>query len=100
MNEKFNKNAKVEQLTKMLLSSEEEKGVIVKYSFVQHRSFWVDSGFQPSPTLLKVSISVCPYIGCVVILSKRAQATMFHEHTDLKIKSYSAVWQNPPEMLL
>ena len=30
MNEKFNKNAKVEQLTKMFLSHEEEKGLIVK----------------------------------------------------------------------
>ena len=30
MNEKFNKNAKVEQLTKMFLSCEEEKGLIVK----------------------------------------------------------------------
>ena len=30
MNEKFNKNAKVEQLTKMVLSHEEEKGLIVK----------------------------------------------------------------------
>ena len=30
MNEKFNKNAKVEQLTKMILSREEEKGLIVK----------------------------------------------------------------------
>ena len=30
MNGKFNKNAKVEQLTKMFLSSEEEKGLIVK----------------------------------------------------------------------
>ena len=30
MNEKFNKNAKVEQLTKMFLSLGEEKGLIVK----------------------------------------------------------------------
>ena len=30
MNEKFNKNVKVEQLTKMFLSREEEKGLIVK----------------------------------------------------------------------
>ena len=30
MNEKFNKNAKVEQLTKMFLSRGEEKGLIVK----------------------------------------------------------------------
>ena len=30
MNEKFNKNMKVEQLTKMLLSCEEEKGLIAK----------------------------------------------------------------------
>ena len=30
MNEKFNKNAKVEQLTSMFLSREEEKGLIVK----------------------------------------------------------------------
>ena len=33
MNEKFNKNAKVEQLTKMFLSPEEEKGLIVKDPF-------------------------------------------------------------------
>ena len=30
MNEKFNKNAKVEQLTKVVLSHGEEKGLIVK----------------------------------------------------------------------
>ena len=30
MNEKLNKNAKVEQLTRMFLSREEEKGLIVK----------------------------------------------------------------------
>ena len=30
MGEKFNKNAKVEQLTKMLLNNEDEKGIIVK----------------------------------------------------------------------
>ena len=30
MNEKFNKNAKVEQLTEMFLSRWEEKGLIVK----------------------------------------------------------------------
>ena len=30
MNEKFNKNAKVEKLTNMFLSSGEEKGLIVK----------------------------------------------------------------------
>ena len=30
MNEKFNKNAKVEQLTKIFLSHEEENGLIVK----------------------------------------------------------------------
>ena len=30
MNEKFNKNAKVEQLTKLFWSHEEEKGLIVK----------------------------------------------------------------------
>ena len=30
MNEKFNKNAKVEQLTKMFLRRGEEKGLIVK----------------------------------------------------------------------
>ena len=30
MNEKFNKNGKVEQLTKVVLSHGEEKGLIVK----------------------------------------------------------------------
>ena len=30
MNEKFNKNAKVEQLTEVVLSNGEEKGLIVK----------------------------------------------------------------------
>ena len=30
MNEIFNKNAKVEQLTKMFLSREKEKGLIIK----------------------------------------------------------------------
>ena len=33
MNEKFNKNAKVEQLAKMFLSLGEEKGLIVKDPF-------------------------------------------------------------------
>ena len=33
MNKKFNKNAKVEQLTWMFLSHEEEKGLIVKDPF-------------------------------------------------------------------
>ena len=30
MNEKFDKNGKVEQLTKMLLSRQEENGLIIK----------------------------------------------------------------------
>ena len=34
MNEKFNKNAKVEQLTKIFLSREEEKGLIVKDPYI------------------------------------------------------------------
>ena len=34
MNENFNKNAKVEQLTKIFLSREEEKGLIVKDFFM------------------------------------------------------------------
>ena len=33
MNEKFNKNAKVEQLASMFLSREEEKGLIIKDPF-------------------------------------------------------------------
>ena len=33
MNEKFNKNAKVEQLIKVVLSDGEEKGLIVKDPF-------------------------------------------------------------------
>ena len=37
MNEKFNKNAKVEHLTKMFLSREEEKGLIVKGPFGYER---------------------------------------------------------------
>ena len=35
MNEKFNSNAKVEQLIKMLSSCEEEKGIIVKDPLLQ-----------------------------------------------------------------
>ena len=34
MNEKFNKNVKLEQLTTMFLSSGEEKGLIVKDRYV------------------------------------------------------------------
>ena len=34
MNEKFNKNAKVEQLTKVVLSHGEEKGLIVKDPYI------------------------------------------------------------------
>ena len=37
MDEKFNKNAKVEQLTKMLLSLEAEKGLIVWKIFNMER---------------------------------------------------------------
>ena len=33
MNEKFNKNVKVEKLTNMILGSGEEKGLIVKAPF-------------------------------------------------------------------
>ena len=33
MNEKFNRNAKVEQLSKVVLSLGEEKGLIVKGTF-------------------------------------------------------------------
>ena len=51
MNEKLNKNAKVEQLTEMFLSREEEKGFIVKDPLFIHdepifryiisfRTFW------------------------------------------------------------
>ena len=35
MNKKFNKNAKVEQLTKVVLSHGEEKGLILKYPVLQ-----------------------------------------------------------------
>ena len=35
MNEKFNKNAKIEQLTKVVLSHGEEKGLIVKDPLIQ-----------------------------------------------------------------
>ena len=38
MNEKFNKNTKVEQLTKVVLSHGEENGLIVKGPLVQYRS--------------------------------------------------------------
>ena len=38
MNEKFNKNAKVEQLTKMFSSREEEKGLIVKDPYGNQQS--------------------------------------------------------------
>ena len=34
MNEKFNTNAKVEQLTKVVLSNGEEKGLIVKDPYI------------------------------------------------------------------
>ena len=43
MNEKFNKNAKVEQLTKVGLSHGEEKGLIVKDPWsatLRNRSFF------------------------------------------------------------
>ena len=44
MNEKFNKNAKVEQLTNMFLSRGEEKGLIVKDPF--HRILGPRVSFQ------------------------------------------------------
>ena len=55
MNEKFNENAKVEQLTEMLLSREEEKGLIVKDpSFIpQTLSEWnkLPADIKNAPTL-------------------------------------------------
>ena len=39
MNEKFNKNTKVEQLTKVVLSHGEEKGLIVKDPLLQSVEF-------------------------------------------------------------
>ena len=42
MNEKFNKNAKVEQLTKKFLSREEEKGRIVKDPLWRGSDDWSD----------------------------------------------------------
>ena len=43
MNDKFNNNAKVEQLTKMCLNREEEKGLIVEDPFVDslHHPLWL-----------------------------------------------------------
>ena len=38
MNEKFNKNAKVEQFTKVVISHGEEKGLIVKDPYLLHVS--------------------------------------------------------------
>ena len=52
MNEKFNKNAKVEQLTKMFLSCEEEKGLIVKDPFrvgVIFKIFYDRAFFEKTP---------------------------------------------------
>ena len=45
MNEKFDKNAKVQQLTKVVLSHGEEKGLIVKDPFRQylHKSIHVNN---------------------------------------------------------
>ena len=40
MNEKFNKNSKVEQLTKVVLSHGEEKGLILKDPFANLPFFW------------------------------------------------------------
>ena len=44
MNEKLNKNAKVEQLTKVVLSHGEEKGLIVKDPYYPLHT---DKGKQP-----------------------------------------------------
>ena len=41
MNEKFNKNAKVEQLTKVVLCHGEEEGLIVKDPYWYQQSFFV-----------------------------------------------------------
>ena len=43
MNEKFNKNAKIEQLTKMFFSHEEEKGLIIKDPLI---AGWHEGNYQ------------------------------------------------------
>ena len=43
MNEKFNKNAKVEQLTDMFSSRGEEKGLIVKDPLTRVRSLYAET---------------------------------------------------------
>ena len=47
MNEKFNKNAKVEQLTKMFLSREEEKALSLKILWTMHeesnKAYWFET---------------------------------------------------------
>ena len=45
MNKKFNKNSKVEQLTQICLSSEEEKGLIVKDPLLVHMGKFTLSWF-------------------------------------------------------
>ena len=57
MKEKFNKNEKVEQLTNMFLSRGEEKGLIVKDSFV-HLFYYIVYQIFPwgrTPNGLKIT---------------------------------------------
>ena len=55
MNEKFNKNAKVEQLTKVVLSHGEEKGLIVKDPFVYGVVLWY---FRTSATSTLITMGM------------------------------------------
>ena len=60
MNEKFNKNAKVEQLNKMFLSREEENGLIVKDPFTCVQKYVRWSSYVL--TFLSQRPFLCPWI--------------------------------------
>ena len=71
MNEKFNKNAKVEQLTKVVLSHGEEKDLIVKDPFVDRSPLktnllpvkFSQNMFSGSRCLMKKRKYLCQYRG-------------------------------------
>ena len=79
MNEKFNKNAKVEKLTKMFLSHGEEKGLIVKDPFLsckvptpERQSIYKNLSISKSNSNLltyiyisKYQINLCVDIACL-----------------------------------
>ena len=84
MNEKFNKNPKVEQLTKVVLCHGEEKGLIVKDPY----NYWFDLRFKFYTifmgTLLFAGVALLFLVGrrsptqCLIILKLEVRPTSLY----------------------